>query len=58
MRKDNTSKPDKTPLPENTADLDICTQAPEFAEHARPNEKPREPCDDGRAGIDISNKKK
>ena len=32
------------------ADLDVCTQAPEFAEHARPNESPQDACDDGRAG--------
>ena len=31
-------------------DLDVCTQAPEFAEHARPNESPQDACDDGRAG--------
>ena len=30
--------------------LDVCTQAPEFAEHARPNESPQDACDDGRAG--------
>jgi hypothetical protein len=33
------------------AELDVCTQAPEFAEHARPNESPQDACDDGRAGI-------
>jgi hypothetical protein len=32
------------------ADLDVCTQAPEFAEHARPNEPAQDACDDGRAG--------
>jgi hypothetical protein len=32
------------------SDLDVCTQAPEFAEHARPNESPQDACDDGRAG--------
>ena len=58
MKKDNTPKPDKTPLPKDTADLDVCTQAPEFAEHARPNEPPMEPCDDGRAGIATSDKKR
>lgn len=31
-------------------DLDVCTQAPEFAEHARPNEPPQDACDDGRSG--------
>ncbi len=30
--------------------LDVCTQASEFAEHARPNESPQDACDDGRAG--------
>ncbi|WP_169432917.1 hypothetical protein [Desulfotignum balticum] len=34
----------------NGVDLDVCTQAPEFAEHARPNESPQDACDDGRAG--------
>lgn len=34
-----------------SADLDVCTQAHEFAEHARPNESPQDACDDGRAGI-------
>jgi len=57
MKKDNKSKPDKTLLPKDIADLDVCTQAPEFAEHARPNEPPMEPCDDGRAGIAMSDKK-
>ena len=33
---------------------DSCSQTPESAEHARPNEPPREPCDDGRSGIAIS----
>jgi hypothetical protein len=32
------------------AELDVCTQAPEFAEHARPNEAGEDACDDGRAG--------
>ena len=32
--------------------LDVCTQAPEFAEHARPNEPPQDACDDGRAGTE------
>jgi hypothetical protein len=36
----------------NDTDLDVCTQAPEFAEHARPNESPQDACDDGRAGTD------
>lgn len=36
---------------ETYPELDICTRAPEFAEHARPNEPPEDPCDDGRAGI-------
>ncbi len=31
-------------------ELDVCTQAPEFAEHARPNEAGEDACDDGRAG--------
>ncbi len=31
-------------------ELDVCTQAPEFAEHARPNEPAQDACDDGRAG--------
>lgn len=31
-------------------DLDVCTQAQEFAEHARPNEPGQDACDDGRAG--------
>ena len=35
---------------DESADLDVCTQAPEFAEHARPNESPQDACDDGRAG--------
>jgi hypothetical protein len=34
------------------AALDVCTQAPEFAEHARPNEPPQDACDDGRAGTE------
>ena len=32
-------------------ELDVCTDIPGFAEHARPNEPAQEPCDDGRAGI-------
>lgn len=32
--------------------LDVCTQASEFAEHARPNEPPQDACDDGRAGTE------
>lgn len=43
-------KKDKIKLQEDPADLDTCTMAPEFAEHARPNEPAREACDDGRAG--------
>jgi hypothetical protein len=39
------------------AELDVCTQAPEFAEHARPNEPPADACDDGRAGTKSQNKK-
>jgi hypothetical protein len=35
---------------DKNADLDVCTQSPEFAEHARPNESPQDACDDGRAG--------
>ncbi|WP_020588202.1 hypothetical protein [Desulfobacter curvatus] len=45
---------DKIKLQEDPADLDTCTMAPEFAEHARPNEPAREPCDDGRAGGAMS----
>ncbi|MFO7912989.1 MAG: hypothetical protein R6V15_12580 [Desulfotignum sp.] len=40
------------------AELDICTQAPEFAEHARPNESAQDACDDGRAGTKSQQKKK
>ena len=54
MKKDNRLKPEKTSSLKDPADMDSCTQAPEFAEHARPNEPPREPCDDGRSGIAIS----
>ena len=43
-------KKDKIKIHEYAADLDNCTMAPECAEHARPNEAAREPCDDGRAG--------
>jgi hypothetical protein len=43
-------KKDKIKLQENPADLETCTMAPECAEHARPNEPARDPCDDGRAG--------
>lgn len=35
---------------EQSPNLDVCTRAPEFAEHARPNESPQDACDDGRAG--------
>jgi hypothetical protein len=38
-------------------DLDVCTQAPEFAEHARPNEPAQDACDDGRAGTKSQQKK-
>jgi hypothetical protein len=38
------------------ADLDVCTQAPEFAEHARPNEPAQDACDDGRAGSGEENR--
>ncbi len=48
-------KKNKRKLQEDPADLDICTMAPECAEHARPNEPAREPCDDGRAGGAITN---
>lgn len=41
----------KSTVSNDPAQLDTCTNAPEFAEHARPNESPREPCDDGRAGF-------
>jgi hypothetical protein len=58
MKKDNSPKPDKTQSHSEPTDLDVCTDAPEFAEHARPNEPPSEPCDDGRAGITISDKQK
>ncbi|MFO7885385.1 MAG: hypothetical protein R6U68_11225 [Desulfobacteraceae bacterium] len=37
-------------------ELDVCTQSPEFAEHARPNEPPADACDDGRGG--TQNQKK
>ncbi len=37
-------------------DLDVCTQAPEFAEHARPNEPAEDACDDGRAGLKKDDK--
>lgn len=47
-------KKDKIKLQEDPVDLDICTMAPEFAEHARPNEPAREPCNDGRAGGSIN----
>lgn len=47
-------KKDKIKLQEDLSDLDICTMALEFAEHARPNESAREPCDDGRAGSAIT----
>lgn len=56
MKKGNKPNTDKTPPLNEMADLDICIQAPEFAEHARPNEPPMEPCDDGRAGIRIYDK--
>jgi hypothetical protein len=56
MKKDNKPNTDKTPPLNEMANLDTCTQAPEFAEHARPNEPPREPCDDGRAGTRIYDK--
>lgn len=39
------------------AGLDVCTQAHEFAEHARPNEPAQEACDDGRAGTKSQKKK-
>jgi hypothetical protein len=39
------------------SELDVCTQAPEFAEHARPNEPPADACDDGRAGTKSQRKK-
>ena len=39
------------------AELDVCTQAPEFAEHARPNEPAQDACDDGRAGTKSQQKK-
>ncbi len=38
-------------------ELDVCTQSPEFAEHARPNEPAEEACDDGRAGTKAQQKK-
>ena len=37
--------------------MDVCTQAPEFAEHARPNEPAQDACDDGRAGTKSQQKK-
>ncbi|MEX1302763.1 MAG: hypothetical protein AB1Z38_09460 [Desulfotignum sp.] len=39
------------------AELEVCTQAPEFAEHARPNEPGEDACDDGRAGTRSQKKK-
>lgn len=54
MKKDKTSHQDTIKSQEDSADLDNCTMAPEFAEHARPNEPAREPCDDGRAGGETS----
>ena len=41
----------------NEFDLDVCTQAPEFAEHARPNEPAQDACDDGRGGTDTDKKR-
>ncbi len=41
---------------DKNADLDVCTQAPEFAEHARPNEPAQDACDDGRAGTGGENR--
>ena len=54
MKKNTARKPDSIKPQEDPADLDTCTMAPEFAEHARPNEPAMEPCDDGRAGALIS----
>ena len=45
---------EKKQQPDN---LDVCTRAPEWAEHARPNEAPEEACDDGRAGTKAQQKK-
>lgn len=42
---------------DKAADLDVCTQAFEFAEHARPNEPAQDACDDGRAGLKKDDKK-
>ena len=53
MKKDKNPHQDKKKSEKDPADLDTCTMAPEFAEHARPNEPAREPCDDGRAGGEI-----
>ena len=39
------------------AELDVCTRAPEFVEHARPNEPGKDACDDGRAGTKRQQKK-
>jgi hypothetical protein len=50
MTKSKKNHQDKIKSQEESANLDNCTMAPEFAEHARPNESAREPCDDGRAG--------
>ncbi|WP_319575949.1 hypothetical protein [uncultured Desulfobacter sp.] len=50
MKKNKKPHQDKKKSKKNPADLDTCTTAPEFAEHARPNEPAKEPCDDGRAG--------
>jgi len=58
MKKDKKPERQERKSQEDPADLDTCTMAPEFAEHARPNEPAREPCDDGRAGGDIITEKK
>ncbi len=38
-------------------ELDVCTRAPEYAEHARPNEPAEDACDDGRSGTKTQQKK-
>jgi hypothetical protein len=38
-------------------ELDVCTRAPEYAEHARPNEPAEDACDDGRRGTKSQQKK-
>jgi hypothetical protein len=37
-------------------ELNVCVDDPASAEHARPNEPGKEPCDDGRAGLGTQEK--